>query len=344
MKTSKFFSRLKQRWASSHRHSTKGFTLLELLVVTAIAGGIVAGLMFIVVQLLNTDQREASRSETQREMQLALDYISTDLREAVYVYTGSQMACVQANGSCQGALSNYLPPSLSQNSVPVLAFWKHERFPAPVQARCSTTNARTFPGVNCEVGSSYALVVYSVSTANTGTWQGRSRLTRYVLSEFNRSSPTVSFNQGYVNPGSFSNFGTWPWGRTTGSSAIDNLQGATVSSGRPAGRPSNTDARIDVLVDFVDNAAAPATTCRTEPGLRYNFSPASAATGFYACVGVQNDGVTPLTGNHDVILYLRGNVAGRAGYLDGFRTTADTLPTLETRVLARGALGRNPGQ
>jgi prepilin-type N-terminal cleavage/methylation domain-containing protein len=48
----KLLSRLQRFWYGSRRDKAKGFTLLELLVVAAIAGGIVAGLMYLVVELM----------------------------------------------------------------------------------------------------------------------------------------------------------------------------------------------------------------------------------------------------------------------------------------------------
>ena len=125
-------NRLKRSLLPSRSTRSKGFTLLELLVVMAISSGIIAGLMYIVVELMSTDQRESSRSETQREMQMALDYISAELREAEFVYTADNLACAGPTGA--GAppcspLTAYLPPAVSNNSMPILAFWKQERFP-----------------------------------------------------------------------------------------------------------------------------------------------------------------------------------------------------------------------
>jgi len=342
-------SSLKRLWGSSRRSRTQGFTLLELLIVTAIGAGIVSGLMFIVVQLMETDQREASRSETQREMQMAMDYISAELREAVFVYTGSQLQTMVAG--------NYLPTSVTNsNSVPVLAFWKQQEFPTVAKNFCranrgdSTANVAARAGINCEAGSSYALVVYSVRPLAAGDiWRGRARLTRYALTEF-RSSTPLAINQGYVNPGTFGNFPTWPVGTSPSGAANVNLQGeslATIYSGRnPQGRPTgrpNGDA--DVLVDFVAHPAEDATTNPSCP-TGYDISPANVASiaatvsrSFYACVPPRIN-----TGdNQEVLLFLQGSVQGRAGYTTGLGArTADKLPALETRVLTRGVLGRTP--
>lgn len=339
-----FLSRIKRLWGASRYSRTKGFTLLELLVVTAIGAGIVSGLMFIVVQLMETDQREASRSETQREMQLAMDYISAELREAVYVYTGAQLQ----------TLANYIPETLTENgSVPVLAFWKQQEFPTVARNFCkaksgdTVANATARAGINCESGSSYALIVYSVKP-KTGDWQGEAHLTRYALTEFQSSWTNVntpSINRGYVNPGTFGNFPNWPVGTAPGGAANTNLQTITLSdiyrgtNGRPINRPDGSG-KVNVLVDFVALPTSTTAASPTCPNNTYELSPAnSASRTFYACVAPK----TSTGDNQEVILFLQGNVNGRAGYtIAGGNRTADKLPALETRVLTRGVLGRTP--
>jgi prepilin-type N-terminal cleavage/methylation domain-containing protein len=318
----------KQRWLATQRnhrtisHTTRGFTLLELLVATAIGGGIIAGLMFMVVQLTNTDLRESSRSETQREMQLALDYISTELREAVYVYDGDQLQ----------NLSQFLPNAVAgNNSVPVLAFWRQHPFPAWARDWCRTRTSDQTPGVACESGSSYSLVVYSISTLNNNNiWSDNARITRYALTEFGSNANELT--QGYVNPGLYNNnFATWPFPLDD---ATNDLRQQTPRSGRPPGNLVGTPV---TLVDYVNNNGRPTPSCPTG----YTPTPANNVRGFYACVSRRMD----TSENQDVILYVQGDVSGRPGYtIEGFRATNDTLPALETRVFTRGALRRLPPQ
>jgi prepilin-type N-terminal cleavage/methylation domain-containing protein len=353
--------RIKQLWRRPHPHQTQGFTLLELLVVTAIGGGLIAGLMFIVVQLMDTDQRESSRSETQREMQMALDYISTELREAVYVYTGNQLRELTRGG--------YLPASLTTNSVPVIAFWKHQPFPEIVRNYCrsnvnATGTSTALAGISCETASSYALVVYSLSIAdNNGIWSGDARIVRYALTEFKSSSsnstPVVS--QGYVNPAAFNNFGIWPFDKPESDSTRKNLQSENLADtyrfragGRPTGRPDARGATAP-LVDFVgDRNTSQTASCPAN----YVLSPSDAAIDaapdalrnartFYACVRPrETEGGIPglsLGNNQEVLLFLQGSVSGRPGYDTTIgNRSADKLPALETRVLTRGILDRSP--
>ncbi|PSB22649.1 hypothetical protein C7B61_09910 [filamentous cyanobacterium CCP1] len=330
-------SRLKRLWISAHRNhnvknygatdsNTSGFTLLELLVATAIGGSIIAGLMFMVVQLTNTDLRESSRSETQREMQMALDYMSTELREAVYVYSAGTN-----NTQELWRISQFLPESVvSNNSVPVLAFWKYHRYPESIQQRCRSQNAEQTADISsCESGASYSLVVYSLSSANPNNiWSNNARITRYALTEFDNQGNRTP---GYVNPGQQQN----------------NFEGWTPTVNRLVGSPVT-------LVDYVDLTPAPANAAL--PVCPFGYNPNEApltpnadmmpqalrrVRSFYACVPRRLDN----SQNQDVLLFVRGSVQGRPGYtIAGFSQTRDALPTLETRVLTRGALGRTPPQ
>ncbi|MBD3883781.1 type II secretion system protein [Phormidium tenue FACHB-886] len=351
-------SRLRQALLPSRQASSKGFTLLELLVVMLIASSIIAGLMYIVVELMGTDQRESSRSETQREMQMALDYMSTELREAVFVYSAANLECAGPAGNCQ-PLTNYLPTSLSNNSVPILAFWKQEPFPnqvpaGSVRARCFGATSTAPPGVSCLTGHSYALVVYSLSKNNSNIWSARNaRITRYILKQFNSDG---NLTPGYVNPGAYTNtpFSTWP--------IFKNDVGVDTNfqTERPDGPPVT-------LVDFVDAQPQPRAagsgggvseeyacpnanptdptsyTYALTPSLRTLESAGFAKVrSFYACVSitpglpVAQQIVNP-SENQEIILHLQGNANGRPGI---FRD--ELLSALETRVLSRGVLTKRP--
>lgn len=366
MAKSTFWSRLKKTFLKSRHHSTQGFTLLELLVVTAIAGGIVAGLTYIVVQMMTADQREASRSETQREMQLALDYISAELREAIYVYPGEYLECTQSpsKAACE-SITQFLPASVSQNSVPVLAFWKQQPFPRAVKDQCAAAEQ---DDIACLAGQSYALVVYSLRKNDVGgIWKGKARITRYMLSQFDASGNRTT---GYVDPGRSRNFTTWPYGNNPDNDGrFENLQAA-----RPDG---NADTLVDyvglnyldagVNTDLGQTGFCP--DLPTEAGAvdakEYSITPSdkmltgdfAGVRSFYACVAAPTTSVriggaavvVPDASQYrDVIVYLRGSATGRPGILPDRgglvlrNRDQDILPTLQTRVLSRSVLGRRP--
>ncbi|MGJ3247535.1 MAG: prepilin-type N-terminal cleavage/methylation domain-containing protein [Elainellaceae cyanobacterium] len=366
-----FTSVLVKRFGRSRRVSVsnRGFTLTELLVTMLIAGGIVSGLMYMVIELLTADQREATRTQTQQEMQMAMDYIGAELREAVYIYEG---ACLSSTGEgninmpngdaatntpsyCPG-LYNHLPTALTpaSNSYPILAFWKQQKLPASVRQACTAGNA--LPATPCTSGHSYALVVYSLNSSNPqGTWSGRARITRYVLSEFNNTGTRNAEDTGYVNPSAFrNNFKSWPFYQSTDASTG---QFSGVPSNRQTNRPATNGSNPAVLVDFVDDGSGAAASNVNTNATCFNdgdatpeigeyvrtFDPATFtgvvanAPGFYACVSVDSD----ITRNRDVVLYVRGNPFGRPGVRRDPQLTS-ALPTLETRVLSRPVLSKSP--
>lgn len=299
----------------------QGFTLLEVLIAALLAGIIVSGLMYLVIEIMGTNQREAALDETQQDMQNALDYISTDLREAVYIYEGE---CLEGRGAmgdedfCPG-LINHLPANLIDDSVPVLALWKQEPYPDAVLDTC----AGDTDFANCLNGNSYTLIVYSLSKGDN--WDGTAQLTRYKLGEFTEAGELTA---GYANPGARQNFRTWPF------AGEENTQ---------AGLPNN---RPDVLVDFVDDGSganaqfsnATQESCPTD----YTVSPPDsllASTGFtdvrsfYVCVGGDR-----VDRNTEVLVRLRGNPYGRPG----INSESTFMTALETRVLSRGVIGKTP--
>jgi prepilin-type N-terminal cleavage/methylation domain-containing protein len=257
-----------------------GFTLVELLVALIVSTIMVTILLGSAVQLMGTNQREAARSDTQRDVQAALDYIARDMREAVYVYDGdclktagtkiiSPAAPPVAADTCPGILQR-LPAELnSTTNLPVLAFWRVDALPEPMTqdggvcrslpaarpaGSTATTPLRTIDSVPCSSRSMYTLVVYSVNTDNATTWAGRSRITRYQLPQYSYSgSSTLAITPGWVSPVAESGFVTWPR-----AASIVNRPGLTITEAEvqaksvPTGGPA-TEWDNKVLVDFIDN-------------------------------------------------------------------------------------------
>ena len=341
------------RWfrRSNRMRSTAGFTLIELLVAMLIGSIITSVLLYGVVELLKTNQRESSRAETQREMQLALDYISGELRQAVFVYDGG---CLNGTGAftanaCPG-ITSFLPAAISSapTTVPVLAFWRVDELPQVLINLCAANaanlNLSTNPdpptginGVPCLSRRSYSLVVYYLDTTNTGNiWLGKARLKRYALTQFNAT--TGALNPGWVDPtATNNNFLGWPFdGKGV------NLQTATITG---------ANVTPPALVDFVDSPITTGSTAYACPGDSaaagslppFVRSPtATTITGFYACVrgGGFTSGIANNVGgrNQEVALFLRGNAAGRSGVPSNSNVVFD----LQTRTLSRGSFDKSP--
>lgn len=312
---------------------TAGFTLIELLVSIVLGSAIVAGLMSLVLELMTTDARETARSETQREMQMALDYISRDLREAVYVYDGACLAGKDVRGrngsakalgsQCPGIFQSLRPNDSSANqSTPILAFWKLDPLP---EGMC--------PGSpSCITGRSYTLVTYFL-TDNQGDpkWKGKARIQRWELPRYQSNGTPVT---GYVNPLDVDGgFAKWP-----GPSAAPQLQNGAVLVDFLDNRPLQEIAEAQNIDDM-------SVDCPPE----YVLTPDDTdVRNFYACIKVPDSlkppvkpGDPPSTGafNQKVILFIRGNAAGKPGIKD---VNEGYMPAIATQVLNRGVLDKTP--
>lgn len=260
---------------SPYRKRNRGFTLIELLVSIAIGFIVVSGILWFVVQLSQTDRQELALTQTQQDMSFALDYMSSELKEAIYVYEGECLGTTvrgqpRDSDYCPG-LSNHL--QFPNGVTPVLAFWKIERVPyvsnpqsfeeLPTRQQCtgfaeSPPPPATPPQPNREEcfslllnRSSYTLVVYGIRSdtpGNTGTterWIGPARIWRYELRQYQATSAaplnTLRQTTGYVDPTNAGvNFGSWPF-------AVD--AAANTTTNRASGRPAYNE---QILVDLVD--------------------------------------------------------------------------------------------
>jgi len=321
-------------WLLKSRKNTRGFTLIELLVTLIVGSIIVGSLLYLVVELLQVNRREEVLTQTQQDMQRALDYITRDLREAVYVYTSPQEVTNVANQVTD------LPPG-----TPVLAFWRLD----PVDPGNTTfwnTNCETaFPGSNnprqaeCDTlkirQSFYTLVIYLQQTNNANDpWGGPSRIIRYELPKYSASNvASLTPRRGYWDP------------TATGNDFEDWRRAATAVAGQNLVF-GNTVGTSTVLVDYVDtlgNSTATAPTCPTG----YTASPPNSNT-FYACVSNAATVNNPTPGqanqadqgvNQTVEVFLRGNATdNRPGF--AIASQASRTPTLRSEVLIRGVLDK----
>ncbi|MGB3191287.1 MAG: hormogonium polysaccharide secretion pseudopilin HpsC [Limnoraphis sp.] len=109
-------SRIRQKKSSSIT-SEQGFTMVELLVGAIVAFLIMGPLLGFVVNILNDDKREGVKAATEQELQTALDYIKSDLNQAVYIYDSKGIETLAKN-------ANPVFPTAQGN--PVLVFFKRK--------------------------------------------------------------------------------------------------------------------------------------------------------------------------------------------------------------------------
>ena len=307
--------------SSAQKSKVTGFTLIELLVAMVMAGVMISVLLYIVVELLKIDLREANSNETQAEMQLALEYITSDLREAVYVYDDPSK------------IKAYIPDFGTPK--PVIAFWRPNLVDEDDLKKlgdCSTSfTTDEAKIVECETlllrRNTYSLVVYLQSKNDSSSiWKGQSRIMRYELPKY-KDITKLELSLGYVDPSrKDTSFENWP---KDGSGK--SLQGSDPEKNKPY---------PPVLIDFVDdpgNKDSKVPSCDTSK--KYARVPATTITelnnSFFTCVRPEEPGF-----NQDIFVFLRGNAFGKQGVF----TDKEFLPTLQTQVIVRGVIDKIPSQ
>jgi prepilin-type N-terminal cleavage/methylation domain-containing protein len=364
MATKLFLNLFRRKRVSSRKRKTAGFTLLELLISMLIGSLLIVILLNLVIDLLQTDRREYARTETQREMQMAMDFIVNDIREAVYVY-GARLN----NSSPDGAppLRNFIP--IPNGAEPILAFWK----PEPIDAaklpdNCSDPVPNPEPTdeawVKCRnlrvKRRTLNLVVYyykeNITPLERERWKGISRIIRYELPQYDTNRPgRINVNNekaGYLEPLTSDGVepSIWPFARRGGGS---------LSDARTNGSP-NLSEGFAVLVDFLDhpkedrpdNFQPRPTDPRLQCPPTYAQSPPQSngslnRPSFAVCVSEPNPtgsagssgaavGATSNASNQEVIVFLRGNPTGKAG------VKIAPLLAIKTQAVARGVIDKTP--
>ncbi|MEG5040888.1 MULTISPECIES: hormogonium polysaccharide secretion pseudopilin HpsC [unclassified Microcoleus] len=106
-----------QRNRSGPAKTEKGMTLVELLVGAIMAFLIITPMLGFVVDMLNTDRREQVKSNTEQDLQAAVDFIAQDLSQAIYIYDKTDIDLIR----------NQLPDAASGTTkIPILVFWKRQ--------------------------------------------------------------------------------------------------------------------------------------------------------------------------------------------------------------------------
>jgi prepilin-type N-terminal cleavage/methylation domain-containing protein len=302
------------RWLLSlNRLSRKGFTLMELLIAIAIGSVIMSTLLYLVVEMTQASRREEVLTQTQQDMQRALDYISRDAREAVYVYSTPT--------DITGELDD-----LPAGADPILAFWRLD--PIDVSAIGATQCAAAENECNALKirQSAHTLVVYLQEENGDGSiWGGPSRILRYELPKYDDVS-TLTQNTGYSDPTVCNSFGDW---------------NGYVAGCDPSANNGNTDGTVAVLTDSVDALdTGDAGSC---PDNNNYMLTSANADSFYSCVRLGLGSESDTNTNQTLVVYLRGNATeGQDGLINTFSEEGRT-PTIQSEVLIRGVLNKRVG-
>ncbi|MEA5516417.1 hormogonium polysaccharide secretion pseudopilin HpsC [Nodularia sp. UHCC 0506] len=141
-----------------------GFTLIELLVALLIAFFILTPLLGFMVSVLSTDRREQAKANSEQEIQTALNYISRDVQQAVYIYDAAGIAAIQSELRYPG----------DATKSPVLVFWKRELVDDVIPAATGTKKDGTFV---------YSLVAYYLIKDSNSTWSNAARIARWQIQD-----------------------------------------------------------------------------------------------------------------------------------------------------------------
>ncbi|BAZ14879.1 hypothetical protein NIES4071_67490 [Calothrix sp. NIES-4071] len=314
----------------------KGFTLIELLVAMIMAALIITPLLGFMINVLDTDRREQAKATSEQEIQTAIDYISRDLEQAIYIYDADGLTRDSNTSPSLSGIKNQIPPrkaaaancSDANKCEPILVFWKRKLLEDAITVPNSTATDRvddTFV---------YSLVAYYLIKDDISPWSKAARIARFEVSDGVQSVGGVTCtdypNEKYIsgrcpNPG-FKRFDL----TIAGSNLREKMNRWMATS-------TAYDQRADVLVDFIDQTttnAPPATCPANTTDTTWSTVAPTSMTGFYACIE------TKKTLNTTAQVFLRGNALARVqnnnvNYSENNKTY---FPTVSTRVEGRSYL------
>jgi len=198
-------------------NKTGGFTLIELLVAVVLAFLVIAPLLGFMVNIMQTDRNEQAKANSEQEIQAALDYISRDLQQAVYIYDQDALTTPHADLPNPSGIKDQIPPTSGAidgcpddtSCVPVLAFWKLENMQrvVPIDATICLNASDEDRQKKCNDAKVYSLVVYYRIQDDpcTAPWSCAARIGRFEINDGvrgtdgdNRNTPQ---DESYVDEG-----------------------------------------------------------------------------------------------------------------------------------------------
>jgi prepilin-type N-terminal cleavage/methylation domain-containing protein len=315
-----------------------GFTLIEIMVGLVISSMIITSLLGFMINIMQTESREEVKINSEQEIQSALEYISRDLQQAVYIYNAEGIE----------AINNQLPsPPDGTDRVPVLVFWQRELMNDVLQNS----------GRGRDDAFVYSLVIYfliqDTNTNNSNSiWSKTARIGKWkirdgVLANGNDASSTISCPGGY--PGKYvKGYASDPdeFCPSSGFAPFDFHGRGTVMERMNAWRKGNGayTARTFVLIDYIDQTTdnPPPAICppnSTNPNITwskvtpdsFNTTKTGKMTSFYACVDSLNTTAQ---------IFIRGNALARLNSHDyDYSEQQKTyFPTASIKVQGRGFL------
>ncbi|TAE57161.1 MAG: prepilin-type N-terminal cleavage/methylation domain-containing protein [Nostocales cyanobacterium] len=312
----------------------QGFTLIELMVGLVTSSIIITTLLGFMINIMETEKKEQAKITSEQEIQAALEYISRDLQQAIYIYDAPGIE----------AIKNQLPPSPSSiDRVPVLVFWQRELI----------EDVLPIVGSSRDDAFVYSLVVYFLikdTRSSASNWSKIARIGRWQIRDgvlANKDDNTSILCGGF--PGKYvkgysSNVNEFC--PSSGFKPFDlNSQGTIeeIMNNWQKGSGAYT-ANTLVLVDYIDqttNNPPPAicppnvvnynvTWSKVTPE-SFNDTETGKMTSFYACVDSQNTTAQ---------VFIRGNALARLRNqnIDYSHRQETYFPQVSVKTQGRGLL------
>ena len=144
--------------ASKSLDKSGGFTLVELLVALAMSSVIITLLLQFMISVITTDSDEEIKINSEQEIQIALDYISRDLQEAIYIYDAAGINAIKPQLRYQN----------DNTKTPILVFWKREILDN-----------------NSAGQDNSSLVVYYLDNSSSTIWSKAARISKWQIKKNN---------------------------------------------------------------------------------------------------------------------------------------------------------------
>ncbi len=308
--------------------------------------------------MLQTDRQEQAKATSEQEIQAALNYITRDLDQAVYIYDGYGLSQIADELPSAGA---------GKEGIPVLVFWKRKFF----------SNVLPAGGGGRDDAFVYALVAYYLikdSRCSNSTWSCTAQIGRVEMHDAVRQRTDI---REPAKPTDFPLFQLSPLNSTLASASFEQKMNAW-----PNGTTYNKNQDIDILIDYIDHtpdsalpnpnqlkASCPITgrlmprpdvtdAISSQPGFEaetipypYRQVPSAAAmtqafsgqlSSFYACVDTKQNLAQV------VKVFIRGNALARVKRKTAPPTYVDSqssyFPSASIQVKNRGFFGDSQNQ
>jgi type II secretory pathway pseudopilin PulG len=329
LKTTNF---LLQGWMkfSTRKNRDHGFTLVELLIGLVMAFLVLTPLFGLMISIMNTDEKEQAKTTSEQELQTAIDFITRDLQQAVYIYdfqgVTNNYNTIAANSGIRDSL-----PTVA-GGVPILVFWKQE----------VVSNVIPTTGPNDDA-SVYSLVAYYLINSPSTIWSNTARIARWQIKDGVRSpsdTSGVTCNPSYNTSIKFVDADNCP---SPGFKPFDLDMNQWQRSGSFTNDPQ-------VLVDFIDQTPRDQTnvpnitpSCAqddNQQGVTITPISSTTMTSFYACVSNYADPTNQGQVISTAQIFIRGNALARIqtsniDYEDNSQQTY--FPTVSAIIQARGS-------